>query len=241
MRTPRSSFGDRLARRLVRLLPPQFRLDFGETIEADLDERVRDDDQRGLIRHDVPSLAKAVVRENVTSFVSALRDDVRYALRMMWRTPGFTATAVAMLALGTGVNAALFSVIDAVMLRTPLVRPEQIALVETVEGARTSGAITPERFATAPVVAHLETPAQIAARQAEERRTLQAEQVQAREALEAQHKAELAQPPPGMTHQQIIARQEQEHKAQTENEARQTHAMDVRHAQEQHSRGGGGN
>jgi putative ABC transport system permease protein len=146
MKTPRSSFGDRLARRLVRLLPAQFRFDFRGPIEADLDERVRDDDLRGLIRHDVPSLAKAVVREHVTSFFSTLRDDVRYAFRMMWRTPGFTATAVMMLGLGTGVNAALFSVIDAVMLRSPFSHPEQIAFVQSVDGARTTGAITPERF-----------------------------------------------------------------------------------------------
>jgi putative ABC transport system permease protein len=145
-RTPRSSFGDRIARRLVRLLPAQFRFDFRAPIEADLDERVRDDDHRGLMRHDVPSLLKAVVREHVASFFSTLRDDVRYAFRMMWRAPGFTTTAVVMLALGTGVNAALFSVIDAVMLRTPFIRPEQIALVQTVDGARASGAITPERF-----------------------------------------------------------------------------------------------
>ena len=143
----RPPLGDRLARWLVRRLPAQFRYDFRATIEADLDERVRDDDQRGLVRHEVPSLARAVVREHVTSFFSMLREDVRYAFRMMRRTPGFTATAVVMLALGTGVNAALFSVIDAVMLRTPFSHPEQIVILRVTSHRGTTAAVPVDRFA----------------------------------------------------------------------------------------------
>ena len=126
MTARRPSLVDRMLRALVRLLPADFRADFGKAIEADLAERRDAGDRSGLIRRELPSLMRAVVREHASAF----RMDVKYALRMMRRTPGFTAMAVIMLALGTGVNTAMFSVIDAVMLRSPFPDPEQLAIVQ---------------------------------------------------------------------------------------------------------------
>ncbi len=53
--------------------------------------------------------------------------DLRFGARMLWKTPGFTATAVLTLALGIGVNTAIFTLVHAVMLKSlPVARPEQL-------------------------------------------------------------------------------------------------------------------
>ena len=54
--------------------------------------------------------------------------DLRFALRRLARTPGFVAAAVTCLALGIGANTAIFSVINAVLLR-PLPFPDANRLV----------------------------------------------------------------------------------------------------------------
>jgi len=68
-------------------------------------------------------------RANRGAGISHLNRDFLYAIRMAGRSPGFTAVAVLSLALGIGANTAIFSVADALLLKSlPVEKPERLVV-----------------------------------------------------------------------------------------------------------------
>ena len=86
------------------------------------------------------------------TWLEQLYRDVEYAFRTMRRNRAFTATVVLSLALGIGANTAIFSLIDALMLRwLPVRDPQELVLLKLRSGK--SAAATGERFSNAIVAA----------------------------------------------------------------------------------------
>jgi predicted permease len=113
-----------------------------EEIQFHLGERIREHERRGLS----PDAARraALARFGNPSVIQdrgydvrgggvmeTIVQDVRYGVRLLWKQPGFSAVTLITLALSIGATTALFSVIDAALLRPlPYPHPEELVTVD---------------------------------------------------------------------------------------------------------------
>jgi hypothetical protein len=123
----------RAYRLLLRLLPFDFRADFGRDMERTFRDQTAATELRegktGLLRLWLATVV-GIFRIAPGEHWQMLRQDARYALRMMRQNLGYTAVVVITLALGVGVNTALFSVVHSTLLRSlPYAQGDQLVIV----------------------------------------------------------------------------------------------------------------
>jgi predicted permease len=124
-----------LYRALLRLYPTSFRTEYGEEMCAIFERRVRQASGLALIALWIDAPVE-ILFNALAAHTDILRQDLRYTVRTLLRSPGFTITAILVVALGVGANTAVFSVTDNIFLRAlPYANPDRLVRIwESHEG-----------------------------------------------------------------------------------------------------------
>jgi putative ABC transport system permease protein len=122
----------RFYRALLRLYPASFRNEYGEEMVRAFADQLRDAGGAPARAGRAAAAVPEVLRNALAVHADMLRQDLRYALRMLARARGFALTAIAIIAFGVGANVAAFSLTDFILLR-PLPFPEPDRLVTVME------------------------------------------------------------------------------------------------------------
>ena len=123
-------------RALLRLYPKSFRAEYGEEMCAVFERELKDAAGAGRVGFYGRAIADTVSNAGRVH-LDILGQDVRYALRSLGRTPGFTVTAILVAALGIGATTATFSIADHVLLRPlPFAEPDRLVKVWEAHASR---------------------------------------------------------------------------------------------------------
>ena len=163
---PRSGLADAVYRKVLILFPREFRIRYGKPMEQAFSDAVRAARERhGKLRvwfvqlRMFAELAARAPREHWfawatrrhhrsehadrnrgsrlrASYFGVILQDLSYALRHLSKSPGFVVVAVATLAIGIGANTAIFSVVNAVLIRNrPYQSPHELVhIYSSIEG-----------------------------------------------------------------------------------------------------------
>jgi putative ABC transport system permease protein len=122
----------RLYRSLLILYPAEFRDEYGRELCLALADRCREKTTRVGIFLIWMHAALGVLAEAPKEHFHVMIQDIRHALRVMWKDAAITAAAIAVLALGIGSTTAIFSLVNGILVR-PLPYPEPERLVAVAE------------------------------------------------------------------------------------------------------------